>query len=119
MTTWHDAGSARALADLWPDVHSIDPTVLEVLLQAAREQVIAYAPTLPPYEPEGEDPAPQQIPARYALGQLRQAQNLWNAARVDSAGGFGDAEQFVVRPTPLDWHIKQILRPQKGRPRVR
>ncbi len=89
-----------------------------MLLDAAREQVLAYAPALPAFTPTEETPA-QPIPDRYALGQIRQAQNLWRASIVDASGGVGDGESFVIRPTPLDWHVKQILRPRRGAPRVR
>ncbi len=110
MTTWHTPETVSELAGLWPDVDTIDEAVLDVLLDAAKEQVIAYAPALP------EDA--ETIPPRYALGQIRQAQNLWNAARVDASGGVGDGDTFVIRPTPLDWHVKQILRPRRGVPHV-
>lgn len=111
MTTWHTPETARALRELWPDVDAIEDETLDVLLDAAQDQVIAYAPALAP--------AASTIPDRYALGQLRQAQNIWNASRVDASGGVGDGSDFVMRPTPLDWHVKQILRPKRGRPRVR
>jgi hypothetical protein len=47
-----------------------------------------------------------------------QARNQWNAAKVDPAnGGLGD-ESFIVTPHPLDWMIKQILRPATAIPVV-
>jgi len=255
MTTWHTPETARALSELWPDIEQLEDPTLQVLLDGARDQVIAYAPalpaataynpvtvTLPPltpyveyqdaedetvtlpvdgsvsgtmtltrtgdvvsaefavtvevgsfpeefseelppgtYYPDvdyweglipdahlplyGTDSAPfdltgygleidsegaiyagyviefditgtqtlravwiaapaepdnvEDIPARYALGQFLQAKNMWNAGRVDASGGLGDGEGFVMRPTPLDWHIKQVLRPKRGAPRVR
>ncbi len=111
MTTWHTPETARAQRELWPDVDALGDETLDVLLDAARDQVIAYAPALAP------DAA--TIPDRYALGQLRQAQNLWRASIVDASGGIGDGESFVIRVMPLDWHVKQILRPRGGVPRVR
>ena len=61
----------------------------------------------------------ENIPTRYALAQLMQAKNMWNAGRVDASGGIGDGGDFVIRPVPLDWHVKQLLRPKRGAPRVR
>ena len=104
--TWHTVDSAR---ELWVDAETISDDLLDMLLDVARDQVIVYAPCLAD---------PDVIPTRYAYGQLRQTQNLWNAGRVDGDGQVGDGG-FVFRPHPLDWHVKQILRPRHGRPRVR
>ena len=110
MTIWHDIESAR---DEWIDA-PMDDDVLEELLTVAQQQVVAYAPALP--EPaEGEE---QDIPSNYRYAQLQQAKNLFNAGRVDSTGGVGESD-FVARPFPLDWVIRQILRPRRAVPRVR
>ena len=106
MGTWHDIESAR---EQWLDAETISDDTLEALLEVAQSQVIAYAPALPT----------EDVPTNYAYAQLRQAQNLWNAGRVDALGGVGDGNDFVARPFPLDWHVKAILRPARGRPRVR
>jgi len=112
MATWHDIESAR---DEWGDDAPFNDDVLTELLEVSKLQIIAYAPTLPePEDPEAEE----VIPTNYRLGQLRQAQNLWTAGQVDSSGEIGDGS-FAVRPHPLDWVIKQILRPRRGVPRVR
>lgn len=111
MTTWHTATSAR---DQWIDA-DLDDEVLEELLEVAKQQVIAYAPALPVVDPPV---TPEQIPGNYRYAQLEQAKNLWNAARVDATGGDGE-DGFVRRPHPLDWIIKQILRPRRAVPRVR
>lgn len=111
MATWHDVDSAR---DEWIDA-PLDDDVLTTLLNVAKQQVIAYAPRLPIVDPPVE---PEQIPDNYRYGQLEQAKNLWNAGTVDSAGAVGE-DSFVVRPHPLDWIIKQILRPRRAVPHVR
>lgn len=110
MNTWHDLESAR---DQWIDA-PLDDDVLGELLEVAREQVIAYAPTLPT---PAED-APLSLPVSYRRAQLQQARNLWNAAAVNGDGQTGSGD-FVFQPRPLDWHIRQLLRPRKGAPRVR
>lgn len=109
MTTWHDITTAR---DEWVDA-PLDDDVLTELLEVSQQQVLAYAPALPVTDPPTTD-----IPVNYRYGQLEQAKNLWNAARVDASGGDGDGS-FVMRPHPLDWIIKQILRPRRAVPRVR
>lgn len=103
---WHTLDTIRAE---WPDADAIpDPTLWE-LLEVVRHQVLEYAPVL-------EDGAP--VPAAYRLGQRVQARNTWNASRVAPDGGIGEGD-FVVRPYPLDWHVRQILRPKSGRPVLR
>jgi hypothetical protein len=109
MATWHDLESAR---DQWVDAPLSDD-VLETLLEVAKSAVIAYAPALP--EPEEEEE--EDIPTSYRYAQLMQTRNLWNVSRVDSAGSVGEGE-FVIQPRPLDWHVKQVLRPARGVPRV-
>lgn len=111
MANWHDIDSAR---DEWIDAPMNDD-VLTALLAVSKQQVIAYAPRLPVVDPPVD---PEVIPENYRYGQLEQAKNLYNAGRVDASGGDGDGS-FVARPHPLDWIIKQILRPRRAVPRVR
>lgn len=113
MTSWHDTESA---ATQWPDAPD-DDAVLKELLEVARGQVVAYSPhskTDPVVEA-----ASDVVPVAYRLAQLRQAQNLWAAGSTSPDGGIGDGESFTLTPHPLDWHVKQIIRPKGGAPRVR
>lgn len=107
-TGWHTVDTAR---DEWTvGEATVDDRRLFQLLELAREQVIAYAPAL-------EAGAP--VPARYRAGQLMQAQNLYNAGAVDPAtGADGAGDTFALRPYPLDWMVKQVLRPQRATPVV-
>jgi hypothetical protein len=97
-STWHTLDSARAL---WADAASISDPRLFQLLELARAQVEQYGTTL-----TGSDAIRANREA-----QLGQARNLLNSGRVDT-GGDG-ADSFVLRPFPLDWMIKQILRPKR------
>lgn len=114
MATWHDIDTVLEEDEhgrlLWPDAESINEDLLQSLLEVAKVQVTAYAPKI-------ADPA--NIPTHVQLAQLRQAQNLYNAGRVDASGGIGDGSDFIMRPHPLDWHIKAMLRPRRGVPSVR
>lgn len=102
---WLTVDAAR---EVWRDAPADDARLAQIL-DLAKQQVIAYAPAL------AEDAL---VPANYREGQLMQGRNLWNAGRVDPAsGGLGD-EDFVIRPYPLDWMVKQVLRPKTGIPVV-
>jgi len=69
--------------------------------------------------PATPDPEPvESIPDRYRLAQLIQVRNLWNATMTTASGDLG-GDTFQITPRPLDWHVKALLRPAQGRPRVR
>lgn len=117
MADWHTTETAAAE---WSDAVGVgDDDVLEELLEVAKEQVMAYAfkSDREAYEAATES-EPYDVPLRLRRAQLRQAENMWNAARVDSAGEIGEGS-FVSSPHPLDWHIKQLIRPRRAVPRVR
>lgn len=105
-TGWHTLDSARAE---WADAEHLSDLRLWHVLEMARQQITEYAPALP-------DDA--TVPGNYRHGQLMQARNLWNAARVDPSGADGD-DTFQLRPYPLDWMVKQVVRPQTAVPKVR
>lgn len=111
--TWHDIESIRTE---WDDAEQIENSLLGELLVVARDAVLAYAPALPAFVPEGEEDQ-QEIPTRYRLGQMIHVKNLWNASRIGASDSLG-GETFTIQPRPLDWHVKQILRPAQGVPRV-
>lgn len=115
MATWHTLDTIRAE---WSDAEQVGDDLLSQLVVAARDAVIAYAPRLPAFVPNPDDPeAVQQIPDRYRLAQLVQVRNLWNATMAAPSGDLG-GETYAIQPRPLDWHVKALLRPQRGRPRV-
>lgn len=117
MALWHTPESVRKF---WKDAPA-DDDVCAAYLAAARDAVVAYAPPLPEdYDPaewplpgEGSLPGdPPQIPDSYALAQCMQARNMWNSGNA-GANGF-DGSEYGITVHPLDWQIKQILRPRRG-----
>lgn len=99
---WHTLASARYA---WADA-PYDDFILEDLLEVSKMQCLAFAPAL------AEDTI--TVPVNFRVAQLMQARNLWNASKTDPAsGGYGD-EGFVIRPFPMDWTVKNILRPKRG-----
>jgi hypothetical protein len=93
----------------WVDARAVDDDVLYEILQIAKHQVIEYAPAL------AED---ADVPQSYRLGQILQARNTYNSSIVDASSGDIGADTFVIRPFPLDWQVKQLLRPRRGNPVV-
>lgn len=100
---WHTLDSARIE---WADAEALTDIQLFQVLELGRQQVVEYAPNLP------EDAV---VPLNYRHAQLMQARNLLNAGRAE---GGEQGEDFVLRPFPLDWMVKQVLRPKRGVPVV-
>lgn len=116
MADWHNPETATAE---WTDAISIaDEDVLAELLEVAKGQVMAYAfkSDREAYEAATEE-EPYDVPVNLRRAQIRHAENMWNAARVDAAGEIGEGS-FVSAPHPMDWHIKQLIRPRRAVPRV-
>lgn len=95
---WHDVISARLE---WAGAPEADGT-LHRILDVARDQVEAYAPDI--------DPA-ASFPERYRQAQLVQARNTFNAS-LTNGDQQTDVGGFVVTIRPLDWAVKQLIRPQ-------
>lgn len=102
---WSSLAGAR---NLWPV--GLEDGELQTYLDAARQAVEAYAPALP----SGET----TVPEHWVLAQVMQARNLFNAARANPASGDVDAVGYALAARPLDWHVRQILRPKRGKPVV-
>ena len=98
---WHTLDSIRGE---WPDAEYISDVSLWGVLDIARMQCLEFAPAL-------ADEAP--VPSHYREAQRIQARNVWNASKVAPDGTAGQ-DDFVIRPFPLDWHVKAILRPKRG-----
>lgn len=80
----------------------LDVATLESLLQAAYELCSAYAPAV----------VPSPIPERYLLAQMEQAKSMWEASR--KSGDELGPEGFAIRIFPMDWSVKNLLRPKRG-----
>lgn len=103
---WYTIDDAR---EDWRDAPAADARLWQ-LLTLARQQVIAEAPALP------EDAT---VPANCRAGQLMQARNLYNAGLTDpQTGAIGDDDTFQLRVFPVDWMVKQVLRPKRAIPVV-
>lgn len=101
---WHTLDSARLI---WPDAEHLSDVQLFELLNIARTDCMAFAPALL----EGDI-----VPDSYRRAQLMQAANIMNSSAVDPATGEDGGTSYALKPFPLDWQIKQLLRPRTGKP---
>lgn len=99
---WATLGQARAL---WRDAPA-DDGVLQIYLDAAEVAVAAYAPD--------PDDWPASLPEPpIALAQVMQARSIYNAVGASPSGDF-DGSSYGLTAIPLDWQVKQLVRPQRG-----
>lgn len=104
MATWHTTDSAKLQ---WRDAPGT--TDLAELLVAARHQCEAFAPVV--------KPDPEVVPEEYRIAHLMQARAIWQAQNTatSDAGDYEVGGQ-TVRVYPMDWQVKQLLRPASGVP---
>lgn len=99
----------------WRDAPA-DDFALWRLLDIARYQVTVYGPERVAEEIAAGGP----VPSRYVKAQLMQARNIWNASKLDPSGMIGaEPGGFAFTPFPLDWQVRQTVRPKTGRPVMR
>lgn len=107
---WHTLDSARAEVK-W--AKAIDSDVrLYILLRTAAEEVGDYADGYRGWH-RGDRPG---LSLREA--QLLHARNRNASAHVDPASGDDGVDGYSIGPFPLDWTIKQIVRPKRRLPAI-
>lgn len=91
--------------NLWADA-PVNDVQLFRLLDAAKTQCIAYAPTLG---------LTDVVPVNYRQAQLMQVRALYMSFISNQNDSVG-VDGYQVRTFPLDWNIKALLRPKVGKP---
>ena len=104
--TWiTDPGDPR-LAVLWPGAADYESTDLPFPLTVAAIQCADFAPTLDEGEP---------VPVNWVAAQIMQTRALVRAGIVGDRDQAGLVEETVT-VFPMDWTVKNLLRPKKGKP---
>lgn len=104
MSGWYTVEEAR---EDWRDAAQVTDERLATLLDAAKEAVWSYGRSLTLAD---DAPVPDDIPAGWREAHLMQTRNTWNSSKTDPEGILGSGE-FEVRPFPMDWMVKQLIRP--------
>lgn len=104
---------------LWPgSVDYVDDS-LAFPLWVARIQCETFAPGMPVNVDTNEEwiAASQAgvIPENYVAAQVLQCRDLVRAGVVGDQGSTGGYED-VVTTFPMTWHVKNLLRPRRGKP---
>ena len=104
MNGWLDAGNITEVRGYWPGVDEVDLDELALLLASAHVQCAAFAPDL------GDDVT---VPANYRHAQVLQARALYRSTMAGSGDQIGIDGQ-AVQVFPMDWTVKNLLRPKRG-----
>ncbi|MFT3832876.1 MAG: hypothetical protein QM711_06085 [Micropruina sp.] len=102
---WITESTDPRLGVLWPGSADYGDD-LELPLTVAALQCAEFAPVLPVGAP---------TPPNWVAAQILQCRALVRAGIVgsgDQVGGYGE----TVTVFPMDWTVKNLLRPRKGRP---
>ena len=102
---WFNVITAR---EDWDGAPEQDGT-LHRLLNLAREQIEAYAPAVADGTP---------VPERYRSAQLVQARNTFNASISNGDNSMDIGGGLIINIRPLDWAVKQMVRPPRGLKKV-
>ena len=105
MADWYTLEEAQAD---WADAAQMTDAQLASLLGASKDAVIAYAPAV--------DEPLTDIPAGYREAQLMQARNVWNSQKASPSAGEFDNGSYGLSSFPLDWQVRQLIRPKRGMP---
>lgn len=93
----------------WADSDTMSNRELAEWLASAYAECEAYAPALA----VGVDPS-----ENLRVAQIYQARATWRALSENTQNQMGpDGYQIIVYP--LDWTVKQMLRPKRGKPVLR
>lgn len=96
-----------ALATYWPGSADLSADDLATLLTSAMVQCEEYAPDLD---------APAIVPDNYRHAQALQARALFRAGIAGSNDQIG-MDGMSITVFPMDWTVKALLRPRRGKPR--
>lgn len=117
MTTgWLHAGLIGTVQRYWPGAADIDSAELDALLASAAIQCDAYAPKIT-YTVTNEDGTTETFEGyatdNYLHGQVLQARALYRSTMAGSGDQIGlDGQAVTV--FPMDWTVKNLLRPKRG-----
>lgn len=98
-TGWLSLAAARSQ---WTEAPSEDEHLYR-LLEVAKTQCREFAPTIT-----------GRPPLHYVQAQLLQARALWASGKVSQGDQFGDAAGLSVTVFPMDWTVKNLLRPKRA-----
>lgn len=116
MADWYSVDDEDAVARLtaaWLDAPVENEERLGMLLEIAKDQVIACAP-----EPAEENGWATDPPSRFVEAQLQVVRKSWSADQATSDGGEAGAEGYTWTPYQRDRYIRELIRPKDMKPHV-
>jgi len=90
----------------WADAPA-DDAELARLLRASYEQCVQFLPHV-----GGVPQVPEDVPARLVQAQIMQARALYRSTLAGAGDQIG-ADGMAVTVFPMDWTVKNLLRPKR------
>jgi len=111
---WVDADALVETSPTW--VETTDTDDLLEALEAAHEQCLDFLNGRVPWRipPDEDAGTPGVAPARLVLAQKLQARALLRSTYTGSRDEIGP-DGMTVTVFPMDWTVKNLLRPRRGR----
>lgn len=111
-----DQTDLAQVEQFWPTVAEVDPAALPSLLASARVQCEAFAPSLTTTLEDGST-VTAEPPVNYLQAQALQARALYRAGVAGSGDTIGP-DGLTVTVYPMDWTVKNLLRPRRAVPAI-
>lgn len=108
MANWY---TETSIQNVWRESQAMSSAERTELLAVAREECEAYA-----YAEDIKDPS--NIPARVALAHRLHAQAIWNSQKTTGRDDDNTLSGQTVTVYPMDWQVKQHLRPRGAVPGI-
>lgn len=113
---WLGASQISIVQRYWPGADDLDPAELNALLTSSAIQCDAYAPKIT-YTVTNEDGTTATHEGyatdNYLHAQVLQARALYRSTMAGSGDQIGlDGQAVTV--FPMDWTVKNLLRPKRG-----
>lgn len=107
MVSWTTPAEAKAV---WADARSFPDADLQKLLNSAHKDCFKFLDPI-----DGIDPEPADADDSMKLAEIYQARARYQAIKAAGQGNAVGVEGMTVTVFPLDWQVKQLLRPEAGR----
>lgn len=116
--SWNTTEEAKKL---WADAGNLSDETLQLLLNSAYRDCFRFLDPLDGLDPlrPGADPAPSaDLTASLRIAEVYQARARYNAVKAAGDRGEVGQEGMLITVFPLDWQVKQLIRPTPGRPTI-
>lgn len=104
--------SDTLVTELWPDASTLAEETVTDLIASAQQQCEDYLPHTRNMDGDLVPVIPEPVPANYRTALVMQARALYRSTVAGSGDQLG-GDGLSVSVFPMDWTVKNLLRPRK------